>query len=210
MHETIIEPFAGSASYSHQYADRKIVLVEKHHKISEMWRFLIAAKSSEILHIPLVSNLDDLPSWISNGARWLVGFHLDAASAAVARVYHRGPGWTATGRARVAAQVDCIRHWRIIEGDYSAAPDIKATWFIDPPYNNKGGSYYKFSSKQIDYSALGEWCRNRCGQVLVCENGAAYWLPFRPFLKLHKGINNPDETFEVLWHNVNHRVPEER
>lgn len=25
-----------------------------------------------------------------------------------------------------------IKHWQIINDDYSAAPDIEATWFIDP------------------------------------------------------------------------------
>jgi hypothetical protein len=58
-------------------------------------------------------------------------------------------------------------------------PDIEATWFVDPPYNNRAGSYYIENS--IDYVALGTWCHERRGQAIVCENEGADWLPFRSF-----------------------------
>ena len=82
-------------------------------------------------------------------------------------------------RETIAAQVGRIRHWRIIHGSYEAAalPHV-ATWFVDPPYQ-VAGSHYRYGSKQIDYSALGAWCRARDGQVIVCEGGGADWLPFQ-------------------------------
>ncbi len=76
-------------------------------------------------------------------------------------------------------QVDHIRHWDIVEGSYEDAPDIKAHWHIDPPYDNAAGSHYP--ENDIDRKSLAEWCRERLGWVQVCENDGATWLPFKPF-----------------------------
>ena len=110
-------------------------------------------------------------------------------------------GWSEQMRCRVAGQVEYIRHWRVIEGDYTKAPDIEAAWFVDPPYNNKAGSYYVHSD--LDYAALGAWCRTRRGQVTVCENEGADWLPFRTFATLKAGLNGTGSR-EVIWTNDDH------
>jgi hypothetical protein len=90
-------------------------------------------------------------------------------------------GWTSMLRARVAAQVEYIRHWRVIEGDYTAAPNVEATWFIDAPYVGRPGAVYVYGSSLIDYAHLATWCRLRSGQVIACEAEGADWLPFRAF-----------------------------
>ena len=107
-------------------------------------------------------------------------------------------GWSEGRRNRVAAQVDRIRHWKIIEGDYDRAPDFKATWFIDPPYNNAVGRHYIHGPRSLDYEKLGQWCKRRDGQVLVCENEGADWLPFEPFATFKAGVNG-NGSKEVLW-----------
>lgn len=84
-------------------------------------------------------------------------------------------------RKRVADQVPAIKHWRIIEGDYTAAPDVEATWFVDAPYRGRQGRHYIHPSSRIDYPALGRWCRARRGQTIVCEAAGADWLPFASF-----------------------------
>ena len=81
-------------------------------------------------------------------------------------------------RFRIASQLEKIRHWEIIDGDYTLAPDLQAHWFIDPPYIAAGK---KYPVRDIDYSNLAEWSRNRKGFVQVCENEGADWLPFQPF-----------------------------
>jgi hypothetical protein len=68
-YRTIIEPFAKSAGYSMRYNDRNIILVEKYHVLAEMWRFLIGAKPEDILRIPTVEHVDDLPKDTPEGAR---------------------------------------------------------------------------------------------------------------------------------------------
>lgn len=206
LHSTIVEPFAGAAGYSLRYPDRQVVLVERYPVIAEMWRYLIAVKASEVLRIPEVDDVGDLPAWVPQGARWLVGFSMNSAASTPRRTLSAGrrqlramhrqfEGWTPALRDRVAAQVERIRHWQIIEGDYSLAPSLKATWFIDPPYADKGKHYVHHS---VNYQALGAWCRQRAGQVLVCENEGADWLPFERFATFRPGMNGAGSR-EVLW-----------
>lgn len=188
---TIIEPFAGAAGYAMRYPDRRVILVEKYPTVAGIWRYLIATTAAEILRIPTADHVDDLPAWVPQEARWLVGMCMNACalspnircSSGILARRDRGhtEGWTQPMRARVASQVDSIRHWQIIEGDYTAAPRIAATWFIDPPYIGRPGSHYVHGSRAIDYAALASWCRSRAGQAIVCEAGDATWLPFRAF-----------------------------
>jgi hypothetical protein len=191
-YDTIIEPFAGAAGYSLRHHTRKVILVEKYPVIAGIWRYLIAVSPAEILRIPTVDHVDELPAWVPQEARWLVGFTMGASrqrpslntSAGIVRRRAEGKiaeGWNEGMRDRVARQVSAIRHWRVIEGDYTAAPCITATWFDDPPYAGRPGESYAHGSRAIDYAALGSWCRSRPGQVIVCESEGATWLPFRPF-----------------------------
>jgi hypothetical protein len=61
------------------------------------------------------------------------------------------------------------------------------------------GRAYKYHD--IDYPALGEWCRSRSGQVIVCENAGAEWLPFQPFrtIKGLEGRRGGKKSVEVVW-----------
>src|SRR5271169_3327714 len=92
-----------------------------------------------------------------------------------------------------------IRHWRVCLGDYNDCDDRMATWFIDPPYSSKSGRLYTYS--EIDYGDLGQWCRERTGQKIVCEMEGATWLPFIPF-HVAKGLEGPKgkkKIREVVW-----------
>jgi len=186
---TIVEPFAGAAGYALRYADRKVILVERYHVVAEIWRWLIGAKPSDVRAIPEVDDVNDLPSWVPQGARWLVGFSMNTAASTPRRTLSAGrrdlralhrqfEGWTTALRDRVARQVTKIRHWKVIEGNYTKAPDIEATWFVDAPYEGRPGSHYTHGSARLDYARLATWCRNRSGQAIVCEAAGATWLPF--------------------------------
>ena len=206
QYQTIIEPFAGSAGYALRHYQHDVVLIEKYPVVAEIWRFLIAAKPSEILALPPVICVDDLPKGTCKPARDLVGFHLNMGNKFPARTLTKSMqadpgkhGWNDMRRHRIASQVEAIRHWQIIEGDYSNAPDIETTWFVDPPYNNKAGSYYPHSN--LDYPELADWCRERSGQVIVCENEGADWLPFVPHYQMIGTNKLP--SHEVIWTNPN-------
>jgi site-specific DNA-adenine methylase len=200
-YQTIVEPFAGAAGYSLRYWNRNVILIEKNPVIVGVWRYLISAKPQEIMDIPPVTHVDDLPSWVPQEARWLVGFNMNQADVKPGRYltpwsnrpYH---GWPHK-REKIASQVGCVRHWRVIEGSYHDSPNIEATWFVDPPYQ-LAGKMYVFGSDQIDYQNLAEWCKARKGQTMVCENMGAAWLPFRPFKRI-RGTMKP--SIEAIWTN---------
>lgn len=207
-HGTIVEPFAGAAGYSCRYSDRNVILIDKNPIIAGMWRYLIKASPAEILAIPDIPDggtVDDLP--VCQEARWLVGFWvcegLESPRKQERSFAIRGKelgwvqGWGIKTRQRLAVQVPCIRHWRVIEGEYTNAPDIEATWHIDPPYNNRAGGIYPYQPD--DFSVLGQWCQTRRGLVMVCENDGAEWLPFKPLRTLLN--TNRTGSKEVIWLN---------
>jgi hypothetical protein len=189
IYDTIVEPFAGSAGYSLRYPERKIILVEKSPAIAGIWRYLIGASEKEILSLPLLEpgqSVDTLN--VCQEARWLIGMWLNKGSAAPCKLpsaWMRGGTrphsyWGPAIRALIAKQVPAIRHWTIVCADYTDAPYIEATWFIDPPYETQG-HHYPHGSDDLDFSLLADWCFARRGQALVCEAPGANWMPFEPF-----------------------------
>jgi len=218
-HDTIVEPFAGGAGYSVRYHRRRVILVERDPEVARVWRYLIGVSARELLalpDVPLDGSLDDLRR-ISPDARALIARNLNFASGPSKRFSawrdEKRPGkkpgsklaalWGPTLRARLAAQVEKIRHWQVLEGDYTKAPDIEATWFVDAPYQNMLSKIYRHDADVIDFRALAKWCRARRGQVIVCENADARWLPFRPFgerMAAYRGKTKPEGVSnEVIW-----------
>lgn len=215
--EAIIEPFAGAAGYSTRYPDRKVILVERDPTIAALWRYLIRVSAAEIRAIPLIGpgqTVDDLG--VCEEARSLVGFWLNKGSAQPKRrpssrfLSGARPNshWGAVVREIIASQVDQIRHWRLVEASYSEliAPARRATWFVDPPYQQQG-VYYRCSAREIDFAHLGAWCQALRGQVMVCEQEGADWLPFAPYLTQRGTQHRKGEHAtcnEVLWQNTGH------
>ncbi len=215
-HETIVEPFAGSAGYSMRYPDRRIILVERDPLIAATWRYLIGVDETEILALPNVSSdqtVDDLD--VCAEARLLIGWWLNKGSAqpkkrpgsnmrkSVAGLVKKDPpsGWWGQQiRERIASQLHAIRHWALLEGDYQNAQSVEATWFIDPPYI-EAGRHYRHGPTGIDYAALARWSRSRQGQIIVCENVGATWLPFRPWreTKASEAKHGGKISREAIW-----------
>ena len=135
QHQRLIEPFAGSACYALLYPAREVILVEDYEVLVALWLYLIRVSEREILALPDLhegQTVADLQ--VCEEARHLIGFNLRKGqtrpgltpSAWMRR--HRWKGfWGAPHRARIARQLAAIRHWRVIAGDYTAAPDGPAT-----------------------------------------------------------------------------------
>ncbi len=206
-HDLIVEPFAGSAGYALRYPDRRVVLCEIDPILAGVWKYLVKVKPREILAIPDIrpgESVDDLA--IPQEARWLVGMWLNRGTS---RPRKRPSKWMRDGirpgsfwgdrvRETIARQVKAIQHWKIHNCDYSECPvSGEATWFIDPPYQ-VAGRHYRFGSEQLDYARLAKWCRSRPGQVIVCENEGADWLPFRPLAAV-KTTRAKRRSKEVIW-----------
>ena len=206
QHKMVIEPFAGSAGYSVTYADREVVLCDLNEKVCGTWDYLINVSESEVRAIPVdFDHVEDLS--IPQEARWLVGWWLakGRSSPATSRsawardTRYKDRFWGQKIRERIASQVPRIRHWHIFQGSYEDLGNWEdgATWFVDPPYNNQAGRYYTQGPSGVDYKHLAEWCRAREGQVMVCENEGAEWLPFTPFCST-AGVSRSSSK-EAIW-----------
>jgi hypothetical protein len=208
LHGTIVEPFAGAAGYALRYADRGVVLVERDPIIAALWRYLIRVTPAEVRALPLV--VEDVrslavPEEAQNLIAWWLNKGTERPMRSPSKWVRDGlrpkSSWGPEVRERIASQVESIRHWHVVEGDYTAAPMLRATWFIDPPYANRAGERYRMSSREIDFSRLGEWCRERRGQAIVCENVGATWLPFEDFAPFYgaRGAKRTDRRAEAVW-----------
>ncbi|MDR0792323.1 MAG: hypothetical protein LBE82_03370 [Chitinophagaceae bacterium] len=184
--ETIIEPFAGSAAYSlfQNYWKKNVILIEKDPKVASIWNWLINTATADD-----IKNLPDLKVGEKSSeflhivhAATKMAFHFKTIK--VTPVLERN--WEISRRV-FAENLYKIKHWQIINDDYTAAPNIQATWFIDPPYKGEPGLGYKFSSKLIDYGKLSEWALTRKGEIIFCEGEYGDYLPFKQLLEL-KGV----------------------
>ena len=210
-HRTIVEPFAGSAGYALRHYTHKVVLVEKSVTVADLWGYLINVPADEIRSLPVeISDLRDMN--LLPEQKSLIGFWLNKGSVHPGNVPSRwmrdrirpNSFWGPVIRERIALQVDAIRHWEVLCGDYSMSPDCSATWFVDPPYQ-RSGLLYRESSASINFSELASWCEMRKGQAIVCEQQGADWLPFLPFYnaKATEGARGAKRSLEVIWTNRN-------
>lgn len=193
--DTIIEPFAGSAAYSclPEHRERNVILVEKDEVVVEQWHRLLTMTDSELRSLrPLVvgeRTSDPLQIMASVSKRWWQYRNFTVTPIAAAN-------WSVLCR-QWPNVIPQLRHWRVIHGDYHIAPEVEATWFIDPPYVGAPGDGYRHGSSALDYDALARWVLARRGQVIACEGEGADWLPFRPLCTL-VGVSGK-RSREMTW-----------
>jgi len=210
LHDEIIEPFAGSAGYAITYPQKRVRLFDLYEPIVELWDWLIHVSEDEIRKLPLGPFHKDRPiesEVDSSPARTLIGFWSTESQTSASRYplsLSRGGNWTALKRETIALQLRWIRHWKVECRSFEEIENSEATWFIDPPYQLAGSRY---RHNQIDYAALARWCRERSGQVIVCEQEPAEWLNFEPLdYKINRNASN--KTYkEVVWTNTDKRHP---
>lgn len=201
LHGCIIEPFAGSASYSTKWYDRKVMLADLNPRVVGTWDFLMRSSQSNIMGLPLnVESVDDIKC--CQEAKWLIGWWM--------RHSYPEPGITGTSwyknktspdnywgsivRARIATQVDKIRHWKVKLCSFEQLVNVKATWFIDPPYQQSGKLY---TFHRVDYEKLGRWTKSRNGAVIACGQESDDWISFRKFAKINSVCKSM--TQEMIW-----------
>lgn len=215
QHKTIIEPFAGSASYALHYHWHDVRLYDAYERVCAVWDYVIKADPDEIRKLPLIepeTHVYSLP--IAQEAKWLIGwwtnigtYHPVPTLSKWAVTHWRVNGsctWTPKRREMIAQTSALIKHWTITNASYDTIDNTEATWFVDPPYQCKAGRRYPVNA--VDFDHLATWCRERSGQVQVCENSnSEAWLPFEPF-KTITGANRGTtdtrkKTTEVIWRN---------
>ena len=202
IHNTIIEPFAGTAVYSlhKDNWNKQVILIEKYDVIVDLWHYLQRASEEDILSLPDMSCGEslDIHTQLSKEERYLIGFAINEGSANPKVTASKKPSfnnWN-KNKPKIAANLHKIKHWDIRQGEYDEFEDVnnlKATWFIDPPYQN-GGQYYRH--KFSDYDKLADYCKTRNGQIIVCENTKADWLDFKPLVEMQGQLH---KTTEAIW-----------
>jgi 16S rRNA G966 N2-methylase RsmD len=179
----IIEPFAGAAAYSlhSTHWKKEVILIERDRRVAEIWRWLIETATPA-----MISALPDLKV----GEKSTEFLHIVHAATKMAFKYKTikvtpvlERNWEISKRV-MAASVHKVKHWTILEADYMIAPNVEATWFIDPPYKSEPGQGYAHSSSNLNYEALAAWVLQREGQVISCEGAFGDYLPFKPLLEL--------------------------
>lgn len=195
--DTIVEPFAGSAAYSlhGEHWKRNIILIEKDERVAGIWRWLIEeATPEEILEMPDLEIGEKSSEFLHIiHAATKMAFHYRTIK--ITPVLARNWG---ISKRHMANNLHKVKHWQIICGDYTEAPDVEATWFIDPPYKKESGRGYKYGSDLIDYESLAEWALNRRGEIVFCEGEHGDYLPFRPLMD-SKGVAGKTSK-EVIFH----------
>jgi site-specific DNA-adenine methylase len=182
-YDIIIEPFAGAAAYS-LFQDnwkKQVILIEKDKRVADIWKWLI-----EDATIAKIKKMPDLKT----GQHSTEFLHIIHAATKMAFKYKKikvtpvlERNWEISKRVFVE-NLHKIKHWKIINGDYSLSPELDATWFIDPPYKGEPGMGYACSSNQIDYNALAQWALKRKGEVIFCEGMNGDYMPFSHLLTL--------------------------
>ena len=192
----IIEPFCGSAGYSLRHYGKTVKLYDLNERIVGVWNYIFKVSANEILSLP--EKFDDVRSLkVCQEAKWLIGYWCNKGSCEPKNMpstwmksgVRPNSQWGPAIKNRIAGQLDSVRHWTCERKGYSElSNDLPSTWFIDPPYSSSAGRLYTYD--EIDYEQLGDWCKRRRGQKIVCEMDGADWLDFKPFVTA-KGLEGP-------------------
>ncbi len=136
-HDLIVEPFGGSAQYAVAWLverpSLRAIVFDTDPLVIASWRRMLAATPAEILAWPVPEDGDATRDYIDQ-ANYSGGF--------CPTVTGRSPLTFQQSKARWAAARSAIGdriEWHL--GDYRDAPDIEATWFVDPPYQHQGHRY---------------------------------------------------------------------
>lgn len=206
LYPVIIEPFAGSAAYGVHHLCKlrgveRLILIEKDPRVCELWTRLLAMDVDDVLNYPIPAAGQRTSDFLLMTA---------ACSNRIARtaemtVTPRMPIVLKRMFRQIAAALPTVKgRVEVIQGDYTTAPNIRATWFIDPPYyvngrpQSRGMGYAQdCNSHALEYEALAEWCKRRLGQTIVCEQHGATWLPFDELRVARNSIGK--RATEVVW-----------
>lgn len=211
-HELIIEPFAGAAAYAWKYRHHRVWLNDLDERTASIWEFLLSPdayrwverywptsvsageRSSDYFSATAPAGMVELFRAEANqGTQGARGVHDQVTSMGATC-------WPRTRR-KLLEIIPQIAHWKFTRRDYrSLAYDLPATWFIDPPYSNPAGRRYRTGG--LDYPELANWCQSRAGQVVVCENAGASWLPFEPLEHRRVSIRSRyqlADAKEMMW-----------
>jgi len=209
-YDIIIEPFAGSAAYAFRHWEHEVVINDLNSSVIEIWKFLLSPDAADLVekYVPEIVEAGQLISDMNlpnKGLELLLRSEANRGTQGTKYTVNQITSmaaicWNARLKKKLIKEViPKVRHWKLIEGHYLDLFNQLATWFIDPPYSNQAGSKYKINA--VNFTELSIWCQNRLGQVIVCENAGANWLPFDSLCE-RRGVKSRyqrSKAVEVVW-----------
>lgn len=209
-HSTIVEPFAGSAAYSVRHAARvdRVILIDADPAVVELWHRVKSMTADDLDAVDDAVTRDRTSDPLLGGLAGGTTLHAVLGGKSRQITPRMRQDWPSVRR-RIAGFLAHAHKFDIKHGSYADADDIQATWFVDPPYQTSddlgawvAGNAYRCGAAALDFAHLGGWCRTRRGQVIVCEQSPASWLPFSPLARQHNGVaGNGATRTEVIWRN---------
>ena len=205
----VIEPFAGSACYSTRWNAPLAKLYDVSPDICALWDWLIHCSLDDVRALPDEFENFDQVAALAHGPRTLAQFWVSKGraepSGKLSPWYFQYRNardcrvWGAAVKRRIIEQKPLIAPWAIEQRSYADVPWVPAHWHVDPPYDNAAGSRYPYS--RVDFAHLGAWCRSLPGEVDVCENVGAKWLPFEPLYTVvsTRGRRSGAYSQEAVW-----------
>lgn len=212
--DVIIEPFCGSAAYAFMYWERQVLVNDLDPITASIWRFLTSSHAADDVerYVPETVRAglrvsDILPETCDAGLLGLLRAEANRGTQGARGCHDQitpmaEKCWNARLKRKLLdVVIPRVAHWQVSEDPYDVLPNIRATWFVDPPYANSAGGRYRTNA--VNYMALAKWCRARNGQVIVCENEGARWMAFHPLGSSARGIKSryqKADTQEVVWY----------
>lgn len=189
--DLVIEPFAGSMAYTLHHRPKRAIGIDIDPQVVKVWNRVCKLTPAKLLNYPEPSIGDRTADRFAMMAAGSHGTTRASDYLWTERMQRDLRKQKKLAARSVEYARSCI-DYRL--GDYHEAPDIEATWFIDPPYQRVHRGYERWN---LDYDELAEWCKTRRGQVIVCEQDGADWLPFEPLQEI-RGTTNK-QTTEMAW-----------
>jgi hypothetical protein len=169
----VIEPFAGSMAYSLHWRPSFAIGIERDEQTADLWHRLVSMTPQEIRgHTAPVVGERTTDRWViqAGQSNWSNDSNYRTVTPWMVQHFDQQ-------RRLALKHLDYAKRSVLYRcGDYRDAPDVEATWFIDPPYE---GVIRGYRYGNPDYDELATWCLSRKGQVIVCEGPGATWLPFQ-------------------------------
>lgn len=189
----VVEPFAGSLAWSVHHRPVSVLATEADERVVALWREIMEDPAAFAeREAPLLGEVtEDLFSKLCTYSEHSLTSTKLKVTSRMLRDYRSLCRRAADAGTWAASALD-LRH-----GSYLDLPDVEATWFIDPPYQKANRRGYREGAPGIDFDQLASWCRSRRGQIIVCEQAGADWLPFEPLASIatHRGATSS----EVVW-----------
>lgn len=214
----VIEPFAGSACYATRWNVEQAKLYDVSEPICALWDWLIHCSLADVEALPDRFEHFDQVEALPVGAKTLVQFWVAKGraepSGRLSPWYFQYRNaldcrvWGPAVKRRLLDQKPLIAAWTIAQLSYEKIPLIEAHWHVDPPYDNEAGSRYPNS--EVNFVHLADWCRTLPGEVDVCENVGATWLPFEPLYDVvsTRGRRSGAYSQEAVWRRPSLRAAE--